>query len=367
MPPPKIELPQLTRSTDLRWDWAAVERLEAAADRIDPNAVALILQTSGTTATPQGVMLTHGGLYENAAAKLASVPQCRTDRRLTLLPLAHAYARTCDFGTWLIAGGQLAIGQGWDRWQSFATPLRPTLLNAVPALADRLLGDPRSADLRLLGCGGAAMNPVAFAAWKNRGVTVIQGYGLTEAGPCVCSATPGDGTAGCVGRPVPGVAVRVRNGELLVRGPGVMAGYDGDPNMTADKFTNDNWLKTGDEAVIDQTRKVRILGRIDDVIALPNGYKIHPGGIEHQIAQRCDVSRIVLLCGPDMMLIVAYETAGASCDERVRAAAGYFLPAGIEIRCVRLDPPVGERPGELSGKGTVRRDVVAGRLLIRSM
>ena len=342
----------------------ALNRLQRAAELIDPDAVALVLQTGGTTATPKGVMLTHRNLLTNAIAKLAAVPQTTSDRRLSLLPMSHAYARTCDFGTWLIAGGQLAIGKGWEGWRRFADALKPTLINVTPSIAQRLVDDPSASSLRLLGCGGAAMQRGEFDRWTRRGVTVIQGYGLTEAGPCVCSSTPSEVMAGCVGRPVPGVRVRLRSSELQVRGPGVMAGYDHDPTSTEAKLTADGWLRTGDEAWIDDAGRVWILGRIDDVIVLANGYKIHPGGIEQAIVAGCDASPVVLIHLGGCDVIVGYETQSPTMtDEKVTSVAVSRLPGGTRVHARRLVPPVGQLPGELTLKGSVRRDMVARRFL----
>ena len=341
-----VQLDRPTRLAGNDWNWAAVDRLQSVAEQIDPDSVALVLQTGGTTATPRGVPLTHGGLVANAAAKLAAVPQLRTDRRLSLLPMSHAYARTCDFGTWLIAGGQLAIARDLPGWGGYAA----TLINATPSLAERLLGDPDAANLRLLGCGGAAMDRGAFDRWRARGVAVIQGYGLTEAGPCVCSSTPADGIAGCVGRPVPGVQVRIVDAELWVRGPSVVASDD------------DGWLRTGDEARIDDAERVWIDGRGDDVIVLDNGYKIHPSRAEATIAKHCAASRIVLLRDGAGRVVVGYEPTADFDPDQLDAAIDQTLPISGLVNRLELIPPVGDLPGELSIKGVVRRAVISQRL-----
>ena len=144
--------------------------------KIDPNEPALVLWTSGTTGRPKGVVLSHANLAGNAAAKLAAVPQSHDDIRLTTLPLCHAYARTCDFGTWLLSGCTLAIGSGFQGWQTLGRIVNPTLANTVPSLAERLFAtSPESIGikrLRLLGCGGAAMRPGGLRplakTWRDR-------------------------------------------------------------------------------------------------------------------------------------------------------------------------------------------------------
>ncbi len=249
----------------------------------------LILWTSGTTSTPKGVTLSHRNLFGNAQAKLNAVPQSIDDVRLTALPLCHAYARTCDFGTWLLSGCTLAVGRGFDAWESLGGIVRPTLANTVPSVAQRLLD--ADADtlglgrLRLLGCGGAAMNDTDFAAWRQRGVTVIQGYGLTETSPVICSATPHNATAGLVGEFVDGWESEIRDGRLFVRGPHLMLGYWNDEaaNLPSEWIRTDGSTPAIWSQVDAATGQLRILGRSDDVIVLSDGHKVHPQSIERDI------------------------------------------------------------------------------------
>src|SRR6056297_683201 len=183
------------------WDASQIDTAAADADSRDlafdwqPPADAaeqLILWTSGTTAEPRGVSLSGGALRANAAGKLAAAPQTTDDRRLTVLPLWHSYARTCDLGTWLQSGCGLAVSLGWNGLAERAPHTAPTLLNVVPRLAMRLLDaddEPLRkrltklglGQLRMLGCGGAPLAANDFLALQDAGLCVIHGYGLTEA------------------------------------------------------------------------------------------------------------------------------------------------------------------------------------------
>lgn len=197
-----------------------------------------ILWTSGTTREPLGVVLSYQGIVANALGKLEKVPQGFSDRRLTVLPLAHAYSRTCDFVTWLLSGCVLTAGQGWGAIEAMAPDYLPTMINAVPVLIDRILGshDERNehergevalgaqrrrlhslglSELRVLGCGGAALSPERFENLCALGILPIQGHGLTEAGPVICSASTHDYRAGFVGGPVAETQLRIAgNGDL---------------------------------------------------------------------------------------------------------------------------------------------------------
>lgn len=249
---------------------------------------ALVLWTSGTTGEPKGVTLSRKNLLLNALAKLKAVPQNSNDRRLCVLPLCHGYARTCDLGTWLISGCMLAVASGHKGIIKMAPIVKPTLMNVVPRLAKRLLEDKKIDgidQLRLLGCGGAGLSHQDFNQWQQeRGVTVIQGYGLTETSPVICSASPENATVGVVGQFVEGWEYKIIDQQLYVRGEHLMMGYWNDPEETGKRIDPQGWLATGDLVEIDTaTNQLRILGRADEVVVLDNGYKIHPQTIERKI------------------------------------------------------------------------------------
>ena len=352
---------------------SSLRRLRRRATRpVGCEAAALILWTSGTTREPKGAMLSQRSLASNAAAKLEAVPQRRDDVRLTVLPLAHAYARTCDFGTWLLSGSRLAVTLGFDGWNRLARSVRPTLVNTVPRMAERLKSagaTERGLErLRLLGCGGAALSSRAFECWRSRGVTVIQGYGLTEAGPVICSATPDNATAGLVGRPVAGWETEIREGRLFVRGPHTMLGYWNDPHATRAKMHRDGWLDTGDLVEIDSaTGQFRILGRADDVIVLDSGRKVHPGEIERALATVPGVARALVTSvegGVEAWLDL--DTGVDIEDEMVRAMqnACVSFPAWQRpARYQAFDPPLSLAREELTIKGTLRRQRVLDQRL----
>lgn len=339
-----------------------LERLHSAVDVDSP---ALVLWTSGTTADPKGVTLSHRNLHVNAAAKLAAVPQRTGDVRLTALPLSHAYARTCDMGTWLLSGCTWAVTLGFDGWCHLAPQVMPTLANSAPSLAARLFGgddvELGANRLRLLGCGGAAMHGQAFDDWRHRGVTVIQGYGLTETSPVICSATPDDAQPGLVGQPVDGWETDIRAGKLWVRGPHVMLGYWDDPAATAEKIDADGWLDTGDLVERDpHSGQFRILGRADDVLVLANGHKVHPIATERSVGRIPGVRHAVLIT-VDGQLELWIDT-DRDLDPPLLGAIQAAVPPAPQgqrpRRVQKFDPPLSIAAGELTPKGTPRRQAI---------
>ena len=352
---------QSLRSRFAKWSGASVSgSAVSAGEQVDLDAPSLVLWTSGTTGTPRGVTLSSRNLFGNAVAKLAAVPQSRDDVRLCVLPLSHAYARTCDFGTWLLSGCVMAISLGYDGLQRLAPLVEPTLLNVVPSIADRILNDPSLRGLerlRLLGCGGAALTCSAFERWQQRGVTVIQGYGLTETSPVICSATPEDATPGCVGHFVAGWESKIADQQLLVRGPHVMLGYWDDPAATADRIDQGGWLATGDQVEVDSASgQIRILGRVDDVIVLNSARKIHPATIERAVGQVDGVRHALLI--RRQRLELWFDADANRSTEQVAGEIRGVLQGMTGFRDCEIhpfQPPLRESDGELTDKGGVRR------------
>ncbi|MEM9587965.1 MAG: AMP-binding protein, partial [Planctomycetota bacterium] len=350
----------------------AVGFLQRRSDLIDPESASLVLMTSGTTSQAKGVTLSHQNLLGNAAAKLACVPQSTDDVRLTSLPLSHAYARTCDLGTWLLSGSTLAIGLGWEAWTSLAPAVRPTLANVVPSLADRLMecaddGIPGE-KLRLLGCGGAALSAKAFARWQRRGVIVIQGYGLTEASPVIASATPANASPGLVGTPVQEWETKIVDGVLYARGPHTMLGYWNDPDATARVVDSEGWLCTGDNVEWDEaTGQLRLLGRADEVVVFSNGRKLHPSTLERALAGITGVRHAMVDAdskrrNPIVWLDTDPDVSLGGARPRIEELLQVHVPWLTSIPEIRrFDPSLSFESGELTAKGTPRRNVIRQR------
>lgn len=337
-----------------------------------------ILFTSGTTSDAKAVVLTHGNLHQNAMAKLNAVPQTRKDRRLMLLPMTHAYARTCDIGTWILSGSVLCAGSGWQAIELLAPSVRPTLINCVPYIAEKLgreLSDnsePRGVlakrgldKLKLLGCGGAALTSDLFERYRSLGITVIQGYGLTETSPVICSATPEDASPGVVGRPVQGVRVRIdHDGQVLCQGPNIARTYHGDSEGFASR-THNGWFQTGDLGEFDAQGRLRILGRRDDAIVLSTGRKVNPLAIENQLRQT-GYFRHLVLAGAGKPFLIAVASFEETLPEREalqisNTVLAEFADHQRPRAFVRIPESVLADSSLFTAKGTIKRRQLLAR------
>jgi long-chain acyl-CoA synthetase len=344
--------------------------------------LATILFTSGTTGEPRGVMLSHRNLVHNAFAKLEAVPQTQYDRRLNILPLAHAYARTCELSTWVISGSSMLCLASLETLPAVAASWEPTLMNMVPyqlekirrdilehAGQDRLQQRQRfefwfGKQLRWLAAGGASLVPEIYNFYERLGYPIIQGYGLTEASPVVCSNLAASPCSNGVGYPIRDTKLKLdQDQRLFVRGPGVMLGYWEDPAATAERL-HDGWLDTGDRAILNSEGFVRILGRCDDRIVLSTGYKVDPLPIEQRLIQVPGLQQVMLLGhGRNFLTAIAVSPTRNQAEllaefrERLQGFPQHCLPK----RLLLLRQPWEAGGGLLNAKGGLRRQAILER------
>jgi long-chain acyl-CoA synthetase len=279
-----------------------------ASAALSPDSLAGIVYTSGTTGRPKGVMLTHRNVVSNVAALLQIMEVRQDDLFLSFLPLSHTFERTVGYYLPIASGSCVAHARSVKELGEDLREIRPTLLVSVPLIYERayaklqenffarlalpgidyFVGRKLRAQfggrLRFAIAGGAPM-PLAIAKrFAGLGVEVLQGYGMTESSPVVAANVPGDNDPATVGRPIPGVEVRIgANDELLVKGPNVMAGYLNRPEDTQ-RAIEEGWLHTGDQAALRDGRIV-IKGRIKDILVTSSGEKIAPADLELAIGQ----------------------------------------------------------------------------------
>lgn len=293
---------------------------EGTLPKVQPDDLAELVFTSGTTGQPKGVMLSHANITSNAVAALAVVRITADDKMLSILPLSHMFELTIEIAL-LHSGGccvyarslvpdtllrllatqhitcmvlvpqalQLFLGgierevRRQNRERAFQTLLRVAAY--LPFGWRRVLF--ASVHKRFGGhfhffvSGGAYLPPKIARQWELMGFRVLQGYGATECSP-VISVTPiHDHTYESVGKPLPGLEVRMADDhEILVRGPNVAQGYWQNPEATAATF-KDGWYYTGDLGELDARGNLYLRGRKKNLIVLANGLNVYPEDVEN--------------------------------------------------------------------------------------
>lgn len=285
----------------------------------DPNDLVEIVYTSGTTALPRGVMLTHRNLASNLNAIQPIVPAEPFYRFLSVLPLSHVFEQVVGLLLPLSRGGSItylesikpsALLEAFRGEQPnvvvsvprFLELLRERVVHRVPIPVADTFGNAApllvrtpwflrrvaftpirkqlGGELKYLVVGGAPLDRRLEEFWDALGLLVLQGYGLTEAGPIVAANTPRQHRIGSVGRPLAGTLVRIgRDGELLVAGPGVTPGYYQRPDLNARAFV-DGFLRTGDLGCVDHDGFLYLRGRQKDLIVTSAGLNVYPEDIE---------------------------------------------------------------------------------------
>jgi long-chain acyl-CoA synthetase len=296
-----------------------VEALPAAD--VGPDDLVEVVFTSGTTGEPKGAMITHRNLTSNATMLQTVFPFRDDERLLSILPLSHLFEQTCGFTAPLFAGASIVYPVSRQPAVLIRTfrDFGVTMLLVVPAglkLLDnaierkveaggkratferlhrlarhlprplkRLLFRPVLAGFggkfRTLAIGAAALETDLARRWQDMGFDVLQGYGATELSPVVSFTHPKRNRLGTVGEPIPGVEVRIGDdGEVLVRGPNVFAGYWEDPESTAAVLDGDGFYHTGDMGELTADGFLTLRGRKKDMLAMPDGTKVYPEDVE---------------------------------------------------------------------------------------
>jgi long-chain acyl-CoA synthetase len=349
---------------------------------VDPDQLATILYTSGTTGRSRGVMLSHANLASNAEAVCEAHCVGSDHTVLCILPLSHIYARTCDLYTWIVSGSRLVLAESRETLVRDCQMVRPTALNAVPFLYQRVMesicnsstASDHSAALRVafggeieqLYCGGAPVGADVERWYAENGLPLLPGYGLTEASPVLAVSTPEACRVGSVGKAIPGVQLRIaEDGELLALGPNVMLGYWHDEAGTAEAIS-DGWLRTGDLAALDDDGFVYIRGRKKELIVLSTGKKVSPTRVESLLMASPLIHQAAVFgdgrCGLVALIVPRNEERGARNelfeDEIERCLACAAHEEQIQ-HFVILNRPFAIERGELTAKMSLCRNVIA--------
>ncbi|MES9972169.1 MAG: long-chain fatty acid--CoA ligase [Candidatus Thiodiazotropha sp.] len=307
----------------------------------DPDTLASIVYTSGTTGRPKGVMLSHYNMLSIAHGSLTVVDCYQQDSFLSFLPLSHTLERTGGYYLPIMAGAAVSYARSIPQLAEDLQNIKPTAIIAVPRIFERVYArvqdqlknkpafarmlfnlalsvgfrefeyrmgrrswfpglllypllrkmvsgkilDKLGGRLRIAVSGGAAISPEIARVFLGLGLPMLQGYGLTETSPVISVNPMNNIKPESVGVPLRGVKVKIGDdSELLVKTPGMMLGYWNNHAATAEMIDPQGWLHTGDQARIDEEGHIYITGRIKDILVLSNGEKIPPSDMEMAIA-----------------------------------------------------------------------------------
>jgi long-chain acyl-CoA synthetase len=330
----------------------ADDEVEQRRSAAGPGSLATLVYTSGTTGRPKGCRLTHGNFMVELEVAIAEMPELfepEDAATVLFLPLAHVFARIIQVGA-VKARVRLAhVSQISTLLEDLAS-FRPTFILAVPRVFEKILNTAsqqaaasgrgrvfdRAADTAIaysraldagrpglalrarhrlfdrlvyhrlreaLGgrcayaiSGGAPLGERLGHFFRGIGVTVLEGYGLTETTAAATANAPHACKLGTVGRPLPGVSVRVSDdGELLIRGGQVFDGYWQDPKATAEVLDAEGWLRSGDLGEIDEEGFVRVIGRMKEILVTAGGKNVSPAVLEDRVRAHPLVSQCMVV------------------------------------------------------------------------
>lgn len=267
-----------------RTDFVDCEPAPAAS--VSKDTVCSICLTGGTTGTPKGAVLNHGAIMRGAFNGCFISGGVLYQRYIAILPLSHIFGLVKGFLSSIYTGG--LTFECRDIKQSFGLipVFKPTTLVLVPGMAEiivnltRLKGRAYSESLRTLIIGAAPIPPKLMKAIDEMGIKVLAGYGLTEGANLSAGNKDVMSDLDSMGMIYPEQQYKVTDGELRLKGDNIMNGYWGDPTATEEAFDEDGWLRTGDLVRVDERGYIYIVGRIKNLIILPNGENVSPEELE---------------------------------------------------------------------------------------
>lgn len=360
----------LTRSVVMEDLETALEGYPRAASIMDasPEDICELVYTSGTTGAPKGVALTHRNLVSNVIQVTGHLPEVNGDFRfLSLLPLSHMFEQTAGFLAPLYLGGSViylrtlkpsAIMEGFAEEDVYTMVAVPRLLQLLKSSVERELeakglmplftriarisaGLSKAGRKRLFFpvqkkfgrsftmfvSGGAPLSADTFRFWNSMGFTVIEGYGLSETSPVLTANRMDQQVCGAVGWAVPGVELRIQDGEVQVRGDNVFSGYFGNETATIEAFTHDGWFRTGDLGEYGEAGSLVIKGRAKEVIVTGAGINVYPDELEAILLKTRGVRDACVIGhdrggGEEVHAVLILDDSGRGGDEIIADANG---------------------------------------------
>ena len=338
----------------------------------DPSQTAMMLYTSGTTSRPKGARITHGNLTANIAALHEAWGWREDDVLLHVLPIFHVHGLVVALHGALHAGATAVLTTSFDASSTLdlLTSGRFSVFMAVPTMHRRLVqwaGEKRYdlSAMRLLTSGSDRLpDDLFFGYQRTFNVTLLERYGMTETGMNLSNPLRGERRVGAVGMPLPGVSARIVDpgsgavlpddqvGELQIKGDHVFAGYWKQPEKTAEAFTDDGWLRTGDLALREPDGYYTLKGRAKDLI-ISGGLNIYPPEVELALMKHEAIAACAVIGCPDkewgeQVVVVVVPGAGKTIDSAEiidycrRQLAAYKAPRRVLV--------VDELPSNALGK-----------------
>ncbi|MGK2905924.1 MAG: AMP-dependent synthetase/ligase [Desulfuromonadales bacterium] len=292
------------------------------------NDPAVILYTSGTTGRAKGAMLSHANITSNVRSAVELYKLDPSMHTLSFLPINHVFEQVAGIILPLSVGGTVSFAESLRKLGDNLGEVKPNFLLGVPAvfrlLAERMTSKIESKRLSkalyafaptrqiitkkiraafggnpVFISGGAALDPVIAATLMDLGLNVYQGYGITETSPVIAVETPEVKRLGTVGKPIPGVEVRIHEpnhegvGEIWAKGPNIMLGYYNNQEATNEAIT-DGWYHTGDLGRIEADGFLSICGRVKNLIVTANGKNVYPEEVENEILNSIFIAEIMV-------------------------------------------------------------------------
>lgn len=308
---PKIEyvisLSQETSTEEVLSFWQLLSENEGPCNyEPQPEQLATIMFTSGTTGKSKGVMLTHRNLAENATCLDMKFPVQSV--MLTVLPIHHAYCLSMDILKGLDNGNVICINDSLMRMMKNIKLFEPTIILMVPLMLETVakkLEDVAALppevvkkevfgeQLQYICSGGAYMPPAMIDLFDKYGIKILQGYGMTECAPVISTTVSWNIKVGSVGQLLPNCEAKVVDEELWVRGSSVMQGYYQMPEETAETLV-DGWLRTGDLGYVDEEGFVYLTGRKKNLIITKNGENVSPEELENKLGENRLIQEILV-------------------------------------------------------------------------
>ncbi len=289
---------------------------------------AVILYTSGTTGRSKGAMLSHANIVSNIKGAAAHFRLDNSIHTLSFLPINHVFEQVCGVLLPLSLGGRISFCESLKKLGENLAEVKPTFFLAVPVvyrmILDRVMKNINSKKLSqwlfsvpltrpivtskvrqafgsgtIFISGGAALDPAIAKGMTEFGLSIYQGYGITETAPIISAEQPGGKRLGTIGRPLEKVEVRIDGandegvGEIIVKGPNVMLGYYKNPQATAEVLS-DGWYRTGDLGFLSPDGFLTISGRVKNLIVTPNGKNVYPEEVENELLKSPFISEVMV-------------------------------------------------------------------------